>query len=131
MRPELNQRFCGRCGEPCRGYEEPAFELDPPRRCAECAVDRRTIARIIKRGVAVMVAVPFALSVLGVLLLAIEFSASTRWNVQQRLWVLFWTAGIALLLGWFTAHTMRRAREESLWADSVRRRDRRPASLTR
>lgn len=39
MRPELNQRFCGRCGEPCGGYEEPAPALDPPRKCAECAID--------------------------------------------------------------------------------------------
>lgn len=40
MRPELNQRFCGRCGEPCAGYEEPAAGIDPPQICARCAIER-------------------------------------------------------------------------------------------
>ncbi|MBI3098688.1 MAG: hypothetical protein HYY93_10685 [Planctomycetes bacterium] len=46
MRPELNKRFCGRCGEPCGGYEEPAPEIDPPRRCARCAIDVRLPVRL-------------------------------------------------------------------------------------
>lgn len=41
MRPELDKRFCGRCGEPCGGFEEFSSSHIPPRRCAECAIDKR------------------------------------------------------------------------------------------
>ncbi|MBI3098682.1 MAG: hypothetical protein HYY93_10655 [Planctomycetes bacterium] len=41
MPPETHPRLCGRCGNPCGGYEEFASSFNPPRRCAECAVDAR------------------------------------------------------------------------------------------
>lgn len=41
MRPELMQPFCGRCGNVCREGWIPALELDPPRRCLDCMLERR------------------------------------------------------------------------------------------
>lgn len=39
MRPELNHRFCGRCGEPCdhRWFFYPFH--DPPHMCEGCAAE--------------------------------------------------------------------------------------------
>lgn len=54
MRPELDKPFCGRCGNPCRHYTEPAPALDPPRLCASCVLDRRLPRRWLLRGLALM-----------------------------------------------------------------------------
>ncbi|MBI3098689.1 MAG: hypothetical protein HYY93_10690 [Planctomycetes bacterium] len=45
MRPELDHRFCGRCGEPCGAYEEDAAGIDPPRICGRCAAERHRGSR--------------------------------------------------------------------------------------
>ncbi|MBI3099331.1 MAG: hypothetical protein HYY93_13990 [Planctomycetes bacterium] len=51
MRPELDQPFCGRCGNPCRGFREYVAGMDPPLRCSECAIEVRLIPSLVAYAV--------------------------------------------------------------------------------
>ncbi|MBI3098686.1 MAG: hypothetical protein HYY93_10675 [Planctomycetes bacterium] len=80
MRPELDQRFCGRCGEPCRGFEEAAPEIDPPRRCADCAIERGLVGRFFLYPAAWVAVVPVViagglvlLDLIGMIVRAVEY----------------------------------------------------------
>lgn len=124
MRPELNERFCGRCGEPCGGFEEPAPGIDPPRRCADCAIDVRLPIRARFWFLSALLCLGFA-AFIGGATLSLRFRLMTEgWTEASLLrGFLFVCAGATLFGGML--HFSREAMKEGEYIRKVRRQNRR------
>ncbi|MBI3096626.1 MAG: hypothetical protein HYY93_00030 [Planctomycetes bacterium] len=120
MRPELDRRFCGRCGNPCGGYEEPARDINPPRICAECAIERRFFHRWVQILGSLITGIIF----LGTTLLVLPAIPGILSQGIDELDDVF-LLGSAVLAEFFTATfaflCFRDARVETHWVRRVRR----------
>ncbi|MBI3098683.1 MAG: hypothetical protein HYY93_10660 [Planctomycetes bacterium] len=127
MRPELEQRFCGRCGAPCRGFEEIVPSLDPPRKCANCAIDGRLGLRWAFRIAAAVSAAIFVLLTFAILMIGLAtrepMNPSRLWEAQLALILL---CCMDALVGFGTWQLIGLARREQEWVRYVREQDERP-----
>lgn len=125
MRPELNQRFCGRCGEPCGGFAGTAPVTELGRLCADCAIARLRMSiwtgRLITIALWILI---LALAVPALLFLAFLLAAITQEAVSGTLVLVSSLTGIV-----YAARRIREslAHDESL-VRLIRVRDTRPAA---